>query len=108
MVVTEKILSKVRFNKNFAIVPKWAASHHEFLNGTGYPKQLTAEELDLETRILTVADIYDALTAIRPYKHAIPDDKSVRMLDRMAKEGKVDARIVEWLSEALKRRNEEE
>ncbi len=107
VVVTEKILSKVRFNKNFANVPKWAASHHEFLNGTGYPKQLTAEELDLETRILTVADIYDALTAIRPYKNAIPDNKSVSMLENMAKEGKVDGQIVEWLSQALKRRNEE-
>lgn len=107
VVVTEKILSKVRFNKNFAIVPKWAASHHEFLNGTGYPKQLTAEELDLETRILTVADIYDALTAIRPYKTAIPDDKSMSMLRSMAEEGKIDSKIVGWLSEALKRRYEE-
>lgn len=106
VVVTEKILSKVRFNKNFAIVPKWAASHHEFLNGTGYPKQLTAKELDLETRILTVADIYDALTAIRPYKTAIPDGKSISMLQNMAKEGKVDGQIVEWLSKALKRRYE--
>lgn len=106
VVVTEKILSKVRFNKNFAIVPKWAASHHELLNGTGYPKQLTAEELDLETRILTVADIYDALTAIRPYKTAIPDDKSINMLKRMAEEGKVDSQIVGWLSQALKRRYE--
>lgn len=103
VVVTEKILSKVRFNKNFAIVPKWAASHHEFLNGTGYPKQLTAKELDLETRILTVADIYDALTAIRPYKNAIPDNKSITMLKNMAEEGKVDGQIVEWLSEALKK-----
>lgn len=107
VVVTEKILGKVRFNKNFAIVPKWAASHHEFLNGTGYPKQLTAEELDLETRILTVADIYDALTAIRPYKTAIPDDKSMSMLRSMAAEGKIDSQIVGWLSDALKRRYEE-
>lgn len=107
VVVTEKILSKVRFNKNFAIVPKWAASHHEFLNGTGYPKQLTAEELDLETRILTVADIYDALTAIRPYKTAIPDDKSMSMLRSMAEEGKIDSQVVGWLSEALKRRYEQ-
>ncbi len=107
VVVTEKILSKVRFNKNFSIVPKWAAAHHEFLNGTGYPKQLTAEELDLETRILTVADIYDALTAIRPYKTAIPDDKSMSMLRSMAEEGKIDSQVVGWLSEALKRRYEQ-
>ena len=103
VVVTEKILSKVRFNKNFDIVPLCAASHHEFLNGTGYPKHLTAKELDLETRILTVADIYDALTAIRPYKNAIPDNKSITMLRNMAEEGKVDGQIVEWLSEALKK-----
>ncbi len=101
--VTEKILSKVRFNKNFAIVPKWAASHHELLNGSGYPKQLKGEELDLETRILTVADIYDALTAIRPYKSAIPNDKSINMLKKMAEEGKVDGQVVGWLFEALKK-----
>lgn len=102
VVMTEKILSKVRFNKNFSIVPKWAASHHEFLNGSGYPKRLSGEELDLETRILTVADIYDALTATdRPYKKPIPEEEAVNILRSMAQEGKIELRLVDWLSEAL-------
>lgn len=102
VVMTEKILSKVRFHKKYAMVPKWAASHHEFLDGSGYPKHLTGEELDLETRILTVADIYDALTATdRPYKEAIPREKAISILRNMAEEGKVELQLVNWLAEAL-------
>lgn len=104
VVMTEKILDKVHFNKNFATVPKWAAAHHEFLNGSGYPKRLTEKELSLETRILTVADIYDALTATdRPYKKPIPKDKAISILRDMADEGKVEMRLVNWLSEALEK-----
>lgn len=102
VVMTGKILDKVRFNKTYAMVPKWAASHHEFLNGTGYPEHLTAEKLDLETRILTVVDVYDALTASdRPYKKPMPKEKAIGILESMAKEGKIELRLVEWLSEAL-------
>lgn len=102
VIMTEKILQKVRFNKNYSIIPKWAASHHEFLDGSGYPNHLTADELDLETRILTVADIYDALTATdRPYKKPVPREKALDILRDMAKEGKIDGQLVEWLAEAL-------
>ncbi len=102
VIMTEKILQKVRFNKNYSIIPKWAASHHEFLDGSGYPNHLTANELDLETRILTVADIYDALTATdRPYKKPVPREKALDILRDMAKEGKIDGQLVEWLAEAL-------
>ena len=102
VVMTDKILRKVRFNKNFSMVPKWAAAHHELLDGSGYPKHLSKEDLDLETRILTVADIYDALTATdRPYKKPIPKEKAIGILRNMAEEGKVDPQLVEWLSAAL-------
>ena len=101
VVVTGKILDKVRFHKNFEIVPKWASSHHEFLNGSGYPNHLTADELELETRILTVADIYEALIAVRPYKDALPKEEAFKILRKMVEKGKVDGQIVEWLSEAL-------
>ena len=101
VVVTGKILDKVRFHKNFEIVPKWASSHHEFLNGSGYPNHLTADELELETRILTVADIYEALIAVRPYKDALPKEEAFKILRNMVEKGKVDGQIVEWLSEAI-------
>lgn len=102
VVMTSKILDKVYFNKNYADVPKWAGEHHEFLDGTGYPKHLKGDEISLETRILTVADIYDALTARdRPYKKAISRDEALAILEEMAQEGKVDGCLVKWLSESL-------
>ncbi len=102
VIMTERILHKVRFNKNYSMIPKWASSHHEFLDGSGYPEHLTEDELDLETRILTVADIYDALTATdRPYKKPVPQEKALGILRGMAKEGKIDPQLVEWLSKAL-------
>jgi len=102
VVMTTKILNKVHFNKNYEKVPEWAAAHHEFLNGTGYPNHLKEDELDLETRILTIADIYDALTASdRPYKKPMSKEKAIVILKSMAHEGKIELRLVEWLSNAI-------
>lgn len=100
--MTGKILAKVRFNKNYEMVPRWAASHHEYLDGTGYPEHLSGNAIDIETRILTVADIYDALTASdRPYKKPMPREKAFAILQSMAEEGKIELRLVEWLKEAI-------
>lgn len=102
VVMTEKILDKVHFNKNYEMVPKWAATHHEFLNGTGYPNQLMGEELDLESRILTIADIFDALTARdRPYKKPMSKQHAIHVLKNMADEGKLDKQLVSWLEESM-------
>ena len=102
VVMTSKILDKVQFYPGFSMVPKWVGAHHEYLDGSGYPNHLKGDELDLETRILTVVDIYDALAATdRPYKNPIPRDKAFDILRDMAKNGKVDGRLVEWLAEAL-------
>lgn len=101
--MTAKILSKVHFNKNYTDVPRWAAEHHEYLDGSGYPNHLSGEALDTETRILAVSDIYDALTSKdRPYKVPMPKEKAFAILHTMAeKEGKLDIRLVNWLEEAL-------
>lgn len=102
VVMTGKILNKVRFNKHYSMVPKWAAGHHEFLNGTGYPNQLKEEQIDIETRILTISDIYEALTATdRPYKKPVPKEKAFAILRSMAEEGKIEMRLVDWLEEAI-------
>lgn len=104
VVMTSKILEKVQFYKGFSRVPKWVGAHHEYLDGSGYPNSLKGEELDLETRILTVVDIYDALVATdRPYKKPIARQKAIEILKDMAKKGKVDLRLVEWLDEALEK-----
>ncbi|MDE7282077.1 MAG: HD domain-containing protein, partial [Lachnospiraceae bacterium] len=102
VVMTSKILEKVQFYKGFSMVPKWVGAHHEYLDGSGYPNHLKGDELDLETRLLTVVDIYDALTATdRPYKDPIPREKAIEILKNMAEKGKVDLQLVEWLDEAL-------
>lgn len=103
--MTEKILSKVHFNKSYQNVPRWAAEHHEYLDGSGYPKHLKAQQLDTETRILTIADIYDALTsADRPYKKPMPKEKAIAILRSMVSEGKLEERFVNWLEEAIEER----
>lgn len=102
VVMTSKILDKVQFYKGFSMVPKWVGAHHEYLDGSGYPKQLKGDEIDFETRLLTVVDIYDALTATdRPYKKPITREGAIDILKNMAQRGKVDLRIVEWLDKAL-------
>lgn len=102
VVMTGKILEKVRFQHGYSMVPKWATDHHEFLNGSGYPNGLTGDELDIETRILTIVDIYDAMTsADRPYKKPMPKEKAFAILRSMAEEGKLEMRLVDWLEEAL-------
>ena len=99
---TAKLLSKVYFTKNYSMVPKWAEQHHEFLDGTGYPKGLKAEDLSIEVRILTITDIYDALTSRdRPYKKPVPSDEAIEILYDMAEQGKIDKILVQWLKEAL-------
>lgn len=100
--MTARILSKVRFNDDYRNVPLYAAQHHEYLNGTGYPNHLSGKELPVESRILTVADIYDALTANdRPYKPAMPKEKALNILDSMADEGKLDAELVAILKKLV-------
>lgn len=102
VVMTSKILEKVQFYKGFSMVPKWVGAHHEYMDGSGYPNGLKGDELDLETRLLTVVDIYDALVATdRPYKQPISKQGAIQILKDMAQRGKVDLQLVQWLDEAL-------
>ncbi len=100
--MTEKILEKVHFNSSFKDAGRWASQHHELLNGKGYPHSLTADELCLEVRILTVADICDALLATdRPYKKPFPKDKAFVILHDMADKGEIEERLVNYLEKCL-------
>lgn len=74
---TESILSRVAIFDELAPV---SAAHHERLDGAGYPKGLGAEQITLETRIITVADIFDAITAERPYRGAIPVPRTLEIM----------------------------
>jgi putative nucleotidyltransferase with HDIG domain len=66
----------------FAELADLAANHHEKLDGSGYPRSLSAEALDLPMRVLAVADIYEALTAERPYRSPMPTADALAMIDR--------------------------
>ncbi len=68
----------------FGRITEIAAAHHEKLDGTGYHLGLTGDKLDMEMRILAVADIYDALTAARPYREAMPLEKALAILQKDA------------------------
>ena len=108
-VYTGKILAKVRFRRQYEKVPLYAATHHEYLNGSGYPDHLKGDQLETETRILTVADVYDALTsADRPYKAPIPRPKAFAILRDMVKDGQLDGRLVDALEQALEGISQEE
>lgn len=74
---TEAILIRIGAFAELAVV---SAAHHERLDGKGYPRGLTAEQITLETRIITTADIFDAITAERPYRGAIPIPKTLEMM----------------------------
>lgn len=76
---SERILERVSAFKDIAPI---AGAHHERLDGKGYPYGLKGEEICLEVRILTVADVFDALTAKRPYRDALPTAKALEILDK--------------------------
>lgn len=98
--ITEKILSKVHFNRYFANSPIYAVQHHERLDGKGYPKGLKGDELSTESRIIAVADICDALLAAdRPYKKPLPREKAFEIMRKMAEDGSIDGKLVEYLYE---------
>ena len=75
--LSENILSKI---DAFRDMGRIGGSHHERLDGRGYPRGLTAEAIDTETRIVSVADVFDALTADRPYRAAMPISKALGIM----------------------------
>ena len=78
-----------------------ASSHHEKLNGTGYPHHLSAEDIPLQTRLIAIADVFDALTsADRPYKPAVSTEAALAILRQEADDGLLDREIVEVLIES--------
>lgn len=73
----EIILSRIDAFREFSRI---AGSHHERLDGKGYPRGLKGDAIDLDTRIVTTADIFDALTAERPYRSAMPISKALEIM----------------------------
>lgn len=74
-------------------------SHHEKLDGSGYPHGLKADEISIETRIITISDIFDALYTDRPYRKGMPLDKTLSILKEDADKGKLDQELVGFIFE---------
>ena len=101
VVMTSRILEQVSFPKAYSQVPQWAGSHHELLNGRGYPAHLSGAEIPEEVRLLTILDVFDALTARdRPYKPGMPVEKALSILHSMVNEGTMDGNILALFEES--------
>ncbi len=97
---TKEILEQMYLARDLRMLPHVAASHHEKLDGTGYPTGLKGEDIMEAARILTVADVYDALTAYdRPYKRAMGVEESLAILEK-GKGTAFDPKLVDLFREA--------
>lgn len=88
---TYNFLAKIPWTRELQQIPKIAYGHHEKLDGRGYPNKLRSDEIPIQTRMMTISDIYDALTAQdRPYKRAVPTPKALDILTDEVKGGQLD------------------
>ncbi len=91
VISTIKMLESLPFPDELKNVPRYASTHHETMQGSGYPRRLPGEQLSIPERILAVADIFEALTASdRPYKKAKPVSVAVDILHKMVLDNHID------------------
>jgi len=89
-------LTKIPWTPVMRGIPEIAYGHHEKLDGSGYPRGLTEAQIPLQAKMMTISDIYDALTAQdRPYKRAVPAPKALDILHDEANQGKLDKDLLE-------------
>lgn len=101
VLMTKKMLDQMNFGEDYKDILVWTLQHHEMLNGTGYPYGLTEADLSREVRLLTILDIFEALTARdRPYKAPMPVDKALKILRSMADAGELDSTILELFAQS--------
>jgi hypothetical protein len=94
--LTFEMLNGLNYPKKLRQIPEIAGSHHERMDGKGYPRGLTGDQMSLQARILAIADVFEALTAHnRPYKPAMPLSQTLRILQNMAKEGHIDPDLLD-------------
>jgi len=96
VVHTYQFLRQIPWTKELRRVPEIARSHHEKLNGSGYPDGWRAPDIPVQTRMMTIADIFDALTSRdRPYKPAVPVERALDILTRERQVGAVDGALLQ-------------
>jgi hypothetical protein len=93
---TYEFLKRIPWTRDLKDVPKIAFGHHEKIDGSGYPRGLKGDEIPIQAQIMTIADIYDALTAgDRPYKRGLPVEAALRILREEAIHNKINADLLE-------------
>ena len=98
---TYRFLSQIPWTGALAGLPEIAYAHHERLNGKGYPRGLKADQIPVQSRLMAIADVYDALVASdRPYKAAVSVPKSLQILEDEAKAGLLDAEALRIFMDA--------
>jgi HD-GYP domain-containing protein (c-di-GMP phosphodiesterase class II) len=90
------MLGQLPFPRHLRCVPEFAGGHHEKVNGTGYPRRLTGEQMSWPTRMMAIADIFEALTASdRPYKQAKTLSETIKIMDLMRQDRDIDPDLFE-------------
>jgi HD-GYP domain-containing protein (c-di-GMP phosphodiesterase class II) len=98
---TYRFLEQIPWTRELKGIPDIAYGHHEKLNGRGYPRAIGAEAIPVQTRMMTISDIFDALTATdRPYKRAVPNERALDILSDEAKEGMLDRDLLDAFIQA--------
>jgi HD-GYP domain-containing protein (c-di-GMP phosphodiesterase class II) len=96
VVHTFEFLSRIPWTRELRRIPEIAGAHHEKLDGSGYPRRARAEEIPVQSRMMAIADIYDALTAKdRPYKKAVRPEEALDILDAERRTGALDSALLE-------------
>jgi HD-GYP domain-containing protein (c-di-GMP phosphodiesterase class II) len=101
VVHTFNFLNQIPWTKEIRNIPEIARSHHEKLTGEGYPSRLAAPEIPLQTRMMTISDIFDALAASdRPYKKAVSTERALEILEMEMGDGNIDPNLFRLFVEA--------
>lgn len=98
---TFTFLYQIAWTDDLGGIPEIAHAHHEKLDGTGYPRGLKSDQIPIQSRMMTICDIYDALTAMdRAYKKSVSTERALDILNLEVKEGKLDKNLVDLFIEA--------
>jgi len=98
---TYRFLEQIPWTRELKGIPDIAYGHHERLNGQGYPRAVGADEIPVQTRMMTIVDVFDALTATdRPYKRAVPWANALDILQMEANSGLLDGHLLKTFIDA--------
>lgn len=98
---TYRFLMQIPWTKELRNIPEIAYGHHEKLDGSGYPRKVRGDQIPLQTRMMTISDIFDALTASdRPYKRAVPVPRALDIMTEEVKAGMLDEHLFRLFTEA--------